>query len=68
VTCFPAYAFLMCAPPGRQDECVSAFREHGLEASVVGVIDDSGLVALRSSGQRAVVIDLAVTEVTGLSR
>jgi selenophosphate synthetase-related protein len=68
LTCFPAYAFLLCSPPGRQDACVSAFREHGLEAAVVGKIDDSGLVALESGGHRAVVIDLAVTGVTGLAR
>ena len=58
LTCFPAYAFLLCAPPGREDDCLSAFRTRGLEAAVVGEIDDSGLLALRSGDQRATVLDL----------
>jgi selenophosphate synthetase-related protein len=68
LTCFPAYAFLLCSPPGREDACLSAFRTRGLEAEVVGVIDESGLVAVRSGGRRATVIDLGVSAVTGLAR
>jgi len=68
LSCFPAYAFLLCAPPGRENDCVSAFRERGLEAAAVGVVDESGLVALRSGESRTVVIDLSVTDVTGLAR
>jgi selenophosphate synthetase-related protein len=68
LTCFPAYAFLLCSPPGREKDCVAAFQERGLEAAVVGVVDESGLLALRWGGPRAVVIDLAVTGVTGLAR
>ena len=68
LTCFPAYAFLLCSPPGRENDCLAAFQERGLEAAVVGVIDESGLLALRSGGPRAVVIDLAVSGVTGLAR
>ena len=36
LTCFPAYAFLLCSPPGREDDCLSAFHARGLEAAVVG--------------------------------
>ena len=61
LTCFPAYAFLLCSPPGREKDCLAAFQERGLEAAVVGVVDESGLLALRSGGRRAVVIDLAVS-------
>jgi len=68
LTCFPAYAFLLCAAPGREAECISAFHQRGLEAATVGIVNDSGMVALRSKGRRAVVVDLAVTEVTGLAR
>jgi selenophosphate synthetase-related protein len=68
LTCFPANAFLLCAPPGREHECISTFHERGLEAAAVGIVDESGLVALRSGGRRAVVVDLAVTGVTGLAR
>ena len=51
LTCFPAYAFLLCSPPGRENDCLSAFQERGLEAAVVGVVDESGLLALRSGGR-----------------
>jgi uncharacterized protein len=68
LTCFPAYAFLLCTPPGREDDCVAAFAERGLDAAVVGVVDESGIVALQSEGRRAAVIDLTVTRVTGLAR
>ncbi len=68
LTCFPAYAFLLCAPPGREGDCVAAFHERGLEAAAVGEVDESGLLALRSGGQEAVVMDLSVTGVTGLAR
>jgi len=68
LTCFPAYAFLLCCPPGREDDCLSAFHDRELEAAAVGVVDDSGLVAVRSGEARAVVIDLTATPVTGLAR
>jgi uncharacterized protein len=68
LTCFPAYAFLLCSPAGREDDCLSAFHRRGLEAAVVGVIDESGLLALRYEGRRATVVDLAVSGVTGLAR
>jgi uncharacterized protein len=68
LTCFPAYAFLLCTPSGREDDCVAVFHERGLEAAAVGVVDESGIVALQSEGRRAAVIDLTVTRVTGLAR
>jgi selenophosphate synthetase-related protein len=68
LTCFPAYGFLLCSPPGRENDCLSAFQTRGLEAAVVGVVDESGLLALRSGGRRATVIDLGVSGVTGLAR
>jgi selenophosphate synthetase-related protein len=68
LTCFPAYAFLLCSPPGRETDCLSAFQTRGLEAAVVGAIDESGVLALRSGDQRATVLDLGVSDVTGLAR
>ncbi len=68
LTCFPAYCFLLCTPPGRAEDCVAAFATRGLSAAVVGVIDDSGELALRSGDQRSAVLDLSVTDVTGLRR
>lgn len=68
LTCFPAYAFLLCAPQPRAGECLSAFQTRGLDAAIVGVIDDSGVLALRSGDERAAVLDLTVDDVTGLPR
>ncbi|HEX8972105.1 AIR synthase related protein [Oryzihumus sp.] len=68
LTCFPAYAFLLCTPPDRAQECAAAFHSRGLDAAAVGVIDDTGLLRLASGGRQATVLDLAVTPVTGLRR
>ena len=66
LTCFPAYAFLLCVPSGRENEVLAAFHARGLEAAVVGMIDDTGLLSLTSGGRQATVLDLAATGVTGL--
>jgi hypothetical protein len=66
--CFPAYAFLLCSPAGREAECLAPFHARGLDAAVVGEIDESGLVGLRGGGAEAVVLDLATSQVTGLAR
>ncbi|MDX6366909.1 MAG: uncharacterized protein QOK30_1985 [Nocardioidaceae bacterium] len=68
LTCFPAYAFLLCSPPGREQDCLAPFHSRGLEAAVVGVVDESGVLAVRSGGRTATVLDLAVSGVTGLAR
>jgi selenophosphate synthetase-related protein len=68
LTCFPAYSFLLCCPPGRADEVLAAFHSRDLEAAVAGTVDGSGLLALRSGGRQATVLDLRVTGVTGLAR
>jgi selenophosphate synthetase-related protein len=66
LACFPAFAFLLCAAPGREAECLHAFTDRGLAAGVVGEIDDSGILAIRQGPWRAEVLDLRVTSVTGL--
>ncbi len=68
LTCFPAYSFLLCSPPGREADCMGAFHDRGLEAAVVGTIDETGLLALAAGTVRAFVLDLAVTSVTGIAR
>jgi uncharacterized protein len=68
VVAFPCFAFLLCAPPGREDECARPFRERGIEAVVVGTLDDSGEVAVTAGGRRAVVVDVRSDGVTGLGR
>jgi selenophosphate synthetase-related protein len=68
LTCFPAFSFLLCCPPDRADEVLAAFHSRDLEAAVAGTVDGSGLLALRSGGRQATVLDLRVTGVTGLAR
>jgi len=68
LTCFPAYAFLLCSPDGREDDCLAPFHARGLAAAAVGVIDDSGRLAVRRGQHSATVIDLTVATVTGLAR
>jgi len=68
LTCFPAYGFLLCVPRGREADCLAPFHARGLEAAVVGLIDQSGLLALRSGEVEVTVLDLTRTRVTGLAR
>ncbi|HYJ69809.1 MAG TPA: AIR synthase related protein [Nocardioidaceae bacterium] len=66
--CFPAYGFLLCAPPERVSDCLAPFHARGLEAAVVGEIDPTGVLALRAGSAEATVIDLTTSSVTGLAR
>lgn len=68
LTCFPAYSFLLCAPPERAAECLSMFAARGLSAAAVGTIDASGIVRISGAGETADVLDLRDTPITGLSR
>jgi hypothetical protein len=66
VVTFPCFAFLLCVPPGREDDCLLAFQERDLSAAVVGTLDDSGQLRARLAGETATVLDLAAEDVTGL--
>jgi selenophosphate synthetase-related protein len=66
--CFPCFAFLLCVPPGREQECLDAFAARGLAAAVTGTLDDSGLLQLCLAGQVATAFDLSTESVTNLTR
>lgn len=68
LTCFPSFAFLLCVPPGREQECAAPFRARGLHAATIGRIDGSGELALRSGPVSATVLDTRGAPVTGLGR
>src|SRR5947209_16309140 len=68
LTCFPCFAFLLCAPAGREADCARPFLDRGIEAQVIATLEDSGVVAVAAPGRSAVVVDLTVTPVTGLAR
>jgi selenophosphate synthetase-related protein len=65
---FPCFAFLLCISPGREDECLEAFRTRGLAAAVAGTLDGSGLLRARLDGEPTTVVDVASEPVTGLRR
>ena len=66
LTCFPSFAFLVTSPPDRVAEVRAAFHDRDLEAGVIGVVDDTGLIRMASAGHSQVVLDLSVEAVTGL--
>jgi len=70
LTTFPCFGFLLCSPAGQAEACMEAFWERGLQAAVVGTLDDSGLTRLRCRSEShddvATVFDLAAETVTGL--
>lgn len=68
IVCFPAFAFLLCAPPEQADACAARFHARGLACARIATLDDSGLVRLRRGAERATVLDLATEPVTGLAR
>jgi selenophosphate synthetase-related protein len=63
---FPCFAFLLCVPAGREDDCAGPFLERGIHAAVIGKVDGTGEVAVSAGGRREVVIDLRSEAVTGL--
>jgi selenophosphate synthetase-related protein len=64
--CFPCYAFLLTSPAAELDACLAGFRDRGLTAQCLGVLDDSGQVRLVRGGDSAVVFDLRTEGVTNL--
>jgi selenophosphate synthetase-related protein len=64
--CFPCLAFVLCAPPDREKDCIAAFHERGLVAEVIGTLDDSGLLRIAAGGATATVLDVRTEPVTGL--
>jgi len=67
VTCFPCFAFLLCVPPDAEGECLRAFAGRGLAAAVVGTLDATGQLRVRSAGENAVAFDLTSESITYLS-
>jgi selenophosphate synthetase-related protein len=68
LNCFPSYGFLLCVPPGREDECLAAFTARDLAAAVVGTLDGTGELTLRRGERVEPVLRLDEFRVTGLPR
>jgi uncharacterized protein len=63
---FPSSGYVLAVDPARAQEAVGAFTQQGLAAAVCGAFDDSGVLALRSGGETAVVWDMRAVGLTGL--
>jgi selenophosphate synthetase-related protein len=66
VVAFPAFSFLLCAPPGRVEDCRRPFLERGLACEPVAVLDGSGELRVRLGEAEALALDLNRERVTGL--
>lgn len=66
LSCFPCFAFLLCVRPGMEPGCAAAFRDRGLVAEPIGVLDDTGMVRVRAGEGTATVFDLNRESVTNL--
>lgn len=64
--CFPCFAFLLTCPADRVEECLAGFRDRGLTAEPLGVLDDTGRVRLSEAGREVTVFDLTTEGVTHL--
>jgi selenophosphate synthetase-related protein len=68
VVAFPAFAFLLCAPPAAVQACRRPFLERGLACEPVAVLDASGELRVRLGDEVALLLDLNREQVTGLPR
>jgi selenophosphate synthetase-related protein len=64
---FPSYAFLLCAPAGRVDECVAAFTDRGLACAQIGIIDATAALRLRMDSREITLLDDVAASATGLA-
>jgi selenophosphate synthetase-related protein len=68
LSCFPAFAFLLTCPADQVGACVAGFRDRGLTAAAIGVLDGTGRIRLTRAGEQATVFDLSREGVTNLRR
>jgi uncharacterized protein len=68
LTCFPSFCFLLCVPSGREADAIAPVHARGLDAAVVGRIDDTGRVRLRRGDEVATAFDLTREGITRLRR
>ena len=57
--------FVVTSPPETSQQVLEMFREVGVTATVVGRVDDSNKLVIRSEGQRAVLFDFDKDVITG---
>jgi hypothetical protein len=62
---FPSYGFLLSVPPSRSGDALRAFAARGIDAEVVGRVDESRKLTLVASGEQATLWDLSTHPLTG---
>jgi selenophosphate synthetase-related protein len=63
---FPCFAFLVCSTAEREPACRAAAERRGLTYASLGVLDDTGRIALEAGGAIRTVVDLGREDITGL--
>lgn len=64
---FPAYAFLLCAEPGRVEECRQPFLSRGLTCVEIGEVTDSRSLIVESGSASATIVRFPDDVLTGIS-
>ncbi len=62
---FPSYGFLLSVAPSRSAAALAAFAARGIDAAIVGRVDESHTLTLVAGAERATVWDLSRTPLTG---
>ena len=62
---FPSYGFLLSVAPSRSGEATAAFAARGIDAAVVGRVDESRRLTLVAGAEQATLWDLSVNPLTG---
>lgn len=65
---FPSYGFLLSVAPARSGAALAAFAARGIEAAIVGQVDESRKLSLVAGAERATVWDLSQTPLTGFGQ
>jgi AIR synthase-related protein len=64
---FPSYGFLLAAAPGQSPRALKAFAARGIDAAVVGRVDETRALKLATGATQATVWDLAHAPLTGFA-
>jgi AIR synthase-related protein len=62
---FPSYGFLLSVAPARSGAVLGAFAARGIDAAVIGRVDESRRLTLVAGAERTILWDLSETPLTG---
>lgn len=64
---YPATGYILTSMPDRSEECIQAFEDVGLEASIIGKVNSSQKLDIYDGTDQVVVFDFAVDKITGIT-